>query len=217
MSLLDSILSKAKKADLDAGIHEKCIITKVQSRGRKNKDGQAINRNCFTTFAKINDKGDITAEKEVSWFDLDITSEYVRSNFSEQMLQLVNILECFFEPSDIDSIFNPILEEHGIIDDDSLNTILADKASTKKLMEEISENYAANMESVLNDKENVLRVKLVYDSKGKNIQIPSYGAFVEAVSVKKEDSKLKLSKVEQENEVKSHNLTTMTSKPAGNI
>lgn len=217
MSLLNKILSTARKPELSHGIYENCVITKVEASGKKTKDGEAIKRNCFTTFATLNDKGEVIGEKEVSWYDLDVTNEYAKDNFKEQLLQIVSIMECFFDPKDVDDVFNPIFDEAGIVDDATLETVLTDKASLKKLMAAIAANYTENMESVLNDKDNLLRLKLVYDNKGKYVQQPKYGKFVEPCSIEAKDSTLKFSTFELENEAKSRNLTTTSSTTPVNI
>lgn len=208
--LLKKLLSSARKADLGHGIHENCMIVKVEAGDRKNKDGDAVNRNCFTTFAQLNAEGNVVAEKEISWFDLDVTSEYIRENFSEQILQLTSIMECFFTEEEIDGLFNPIFEEHGIVDDTTLDTVLADKASTKKLMREIADNYAANLEGIINDKDSLVRIKLAFDDKGKYVQQPRYGKFVELMSVATKDSVLKMTSRDADNETKSRNLSNTT-------
>jgi hypothetical protein len=208
--LLKKLLNSAKKAELGHGIHENCIITKVEAGGRVKKDGEVNPRNCFTTLAQLNEKSEIVGEREVSWFELDVTSEYIRENFSEQILQLVGIMECFFTAEEIDGLFNPIFEEHGIFDDATLDDILSDKASLKKLMKEITENYAVNLEGVLNDKESPIRVKFAYDDKGKYIQQPRYGVFVESMSVEKKNSALKMTDRDNQNEIKSRNLSNTT-------
>jgi hypothetical protein len=207
-NLLKSLLSKAKKAELGHDIHENCVITEVTVAGKPGKEGQASKWNCNTKFVKFDKDGNTMGEKEVSWYELDNGNEFVKSKFTSQITQLVNILECFHTPTEVNAIFDPILADFEIVDEESLENILKDKDNNKNLMLDIAKAYTAAMVDNLN-KEPV-RLKLTFDSKGKYIGQPQYNNFVEKSSVAKEDSKLKFSKNEIENEIKSRNVITNT-------
>jgi hypothetical protein len=204
--LLKDLLSKAKKAELSHDIHENCVITEVTVKGKPDKDNKASKWNCVTKFVKKSDKGDVLGEKEVSWYDLDFSNEHVSSKFSVQIQQLVNILECYITPSEVNAIIDPILADFEITDKESLDAILTDKDNCTNLMEDIAKAYVKEMINHLNS--DPIRVKLVFDNKGKYVSAPMFNDFVESMSVSKEDSKLKFSKNEIENEAKSRNVIT---------
>jgi hypothetical protein len=206
--LLKSLLDKAKKAELGHDIHENCVITDVTVKGKPDKENKQSKWNCVTKFVKRDEKNNILGEKEISWYDLDFSNEYVSSKFSMQILQLVNILECFITPEEVNDIFDPILSDFEITDEESRDNILKDKDNCINLMDDISKAYVKEMVNHLNS--TPVRLKLTFDSKGKYISAPMYNEFVEPMSVSKEDSKLKFSKNEIENESKSRNVITST-------
>lgn len=204
--LLKSLLNKAKKTELGHDIHDNCVITETTVTGKPGKDGQASKWNCVTKFVKKDSENNIIGEKEISWYDLDNNNEWVKGKFNSQLTQLVNILECFYTPKEVDSILNPILADFEITDESSLEDILKDKDNNKNLMVDIAKAYVTAMIPHLNS--HPLRLKLVFDSKGKYIGQPQYNEVVELMSVPKESSKLKFSKNEIENEAKSRNVIT---------
>jgi hypothetical protein len=206
-TLLKSLLNKAKKTELGHDIHENCVITEATVVGKPGKDNQASKWNCVTKFVKKDNDGNVIGEKEISWYDLDHTSEWVKGKFTSQMVQLVNILECFYTPVEVDAIFNPIFADFEITKDEaSLEDILKDKENSKNLMTDIAKAYVAAMVPHLNSFP--VRLKLVFDSKGKYVGQPQYNEVVESMSVPKAESKLRFSKNEIENEVKSRNVIT---------
>jgi hypothetical protein len=210
--LLKDLLSKAKKAELGHDIHENCIITEVSVTGKPNKEGQPSKWNCVTKFVKYDSKNNNIGEKEVSWYELDFNSDFVKSKFTSQISQLVNILECFITAEEVNDIFDPILGDFEITDEESLESILTDKENCKNLMDDISKAYVKEMINHLNDKP--VRLKLVFDNKGKYVGPPMFNELVESMETPKEESKLKFSKNELENEIKSRNV--ITSAPVNN-
>ena len=212
MSLLNKLLSQSKKAELGHDIHENCAITEVSITGKPDKDGNASKWNCVTKFAKYNTEDKIIGEKEVQWYNLDHSNEYVRSKFSTQILQIVNILECFISPEEVNALIDPILADFDITDEETLQDVLSDRDNCKNIMEDIAKAYVKEMVKHLNSDKKV-RLKLSFDSKGKYVGAPMYNELVESMSIPKDESKLKFSKTEQENELKSKNLSAVTDKP----
>lgn len=202
--LLKDLLSKAKKAELGHDIHENCVITEVTVKGKPDKENKASKWNCVTKFVKHDDKGNNIGEKEVSWYDLDFSNEHVVGRFSTQILQLVNILECFITPEEVNAILDPILADFDITDEESRDAILHDKDNCSNLMDDIAKAYTKEMINHLNTKP--VRLKLTFDGKGKYVSSPMFNDFVERMDVTKEDSKLKFSKNEEDNEAKSRNV-----------
>lgn len=222
-SLLKDLLSNARKADIGYGIHTNCVITKVSNEDRKTKDGEKIRRNCYTTFSQLNDDGAVVAEKEVSWFNLDHSSEYVYSNFYNQFEQLTAIVDVFVtgKKDKWANGIQKILEENGVEVGDwdaedpasvascieAITEALGDKDSCSGILEGMSELYIDLIGEKVGKDSRPVRFKVVYDNKGKYLQQPKFDAFVESMEVEEEDSRLRLTKNDEENRQKSLNLS----------
>jgi hypothetical protein len=209
-NLIKNLLNSAKKPELGHDIHDNCVVVEVSVGNKTKKDGGAINRNCYTKFVKLNAEGQAVGEREISWFDLDFNGEYVKDNYIAQMEQLTNILECYITPEQVNDLFDPILKEFEITDEKALEDILTDKDNCKNLMIDITKAYVDEMKNHIGLEGTPLRVKFTFDSKGKYVQQPKFGIFVEPMSVSKADSKLKFAKIETEYEQKSHAVATNT-------
>jgi len=209
MSLLNTLLSKSKKAELGHGIHEDCVITEATVTGRPGKAGEASKWNCVTKFCKLDADNNVIGEREVSWYDLDNNNEFVAGKFTSQMTQLTNVLECFYTKEEVNAIFDPILADFDITiegGEESRDEILKDKENCKNLMIDIAKAYVKALVPHLNS--TPLRLKLTYDSKGKYVGQPQYNEFVELMSVPVAETKLRFQKNEVENELKSRNIIT---------
>lgn len=208
-SLLDGLLSQAKKNEIGFGIHENCVILSVANDVRKNKDNEVIKRNCFTVFAKKNAAGEITAEKEISWFNIDPTSEYAYDNFFSQLEQLTAIVDTLRDPAedekDIwDLAFEAILTENEIeFTKDALEKAIKTKKVSNEIVQAIGDTYVELLKPLVGKSSAAMRLKIVYDSNGKYLQQPKYNSFVETMEVDLEDSKLKLTDNDNANKVKS--------------
>jgi hypothetical protein len=202
--LLKSLLNQAKKVELGHAIHENCVITEVSVKGKPDKDNKASKWNCLTKFTKMDDKGAVIGEKEVSWYDLDFTNEHVSGRFTTQITQIVNILECYITPEEVNALLDPILADFDITDEESRDAILKDKDNCTNLMDDIAKAYVKEMVNHLNGAP--VRLKLTFDNKGKYVSAPMFNDFVEPMTTPLAESKLKFSKNEIENEAKSHNV-----------
>jgi len=209
MSLLSKLMDNARKAELGFGINENCVVTKVDNEPRTNKNGDPINRNSFTTISQIDESGKIIAEREVSWFNLDATKDYVFDNFISQLEQMTAIVDCYCPIAEGDKdvwglAFSAILAEEEIEETkEELAEALKSQKTCDSLIEQLYAVYAELLEDKIGVEGPKLRVKLTFDNKGKNIGLPKFGNFVESMDVALEDSKLKLTKGDQENKAKS--------------
>ena len=230
MSLLGELMSTARKADIGYGIHPNCVITKVTNEERKSRDGEKIRRNCFTTISQMKD-GAIIAEKEISWFNLDSTSEYVYANFYNQLEQLTAIVDVYLDGKKdkwMEGIAD-LLEENDVEVDDwadesaeavndlkeSLTEVLKDKSACAEILEGIGELYVKLIGKKVGKDSQPVRFKVTFDTKGKYLQQPKFDGFVESMEVSEEDSRLRLSKVDEENRQKSLNMGA--AKPKVNV
>lgn len=202
MSLLNQVLSTAKKTELTDGIHDDCILLAVSNEVRKNKENSPINRNCYTKFGKLKE-GKVVAESEISWFGLEALEKGRYNNFFDQIDQLTNIIVTLTgEQEAFEEKINTIFEEYEIEDIAVLQETLESGKTVKKLMTEIGNAYVTILQGVIGDK-TPIRVKLVFDYKGRNIQAPSYGPVIEKMTVSKEETTLVLTPKELENKLKS--------------
>lgn len=216
MSLLAKLKSQAKKAEIGYGVHEPVVILSVDNTKRKTKDGSVIKRNNFTKFGKLNKDGKVIAEKEVSWFNVDASSEYAYQNFFSQLDQMVGILDCFFDKDEEDvvaEVINAIFEEEEIESVEELEAAMKDKKQSKSIMEALTEAYETLLEGKTGADSKQLRLKLSYDSKGKYLQQPKYDPFTESMEVPKDESKLKMTK--KEDEFRQKSLVTNSAPAAG--
>jgi len=219
--LLDKLMDSAKKAEIGYGIHSPCVILSVTNKERKNKDGVALKRNNYTTFGKLGKEGKVVAQKEISWFNIDPTSDYAYNNFFNQLDQMVGILDCYYTDEKKDIVaakIDAIFEEEEIESINDLEEAIKDKKVCKSIMDSLSEVYTELMEDKVGEDSQTLRLKLSFDSKGKYIQQPKFDPFTESTEVPTEDSRLKMSKTEEEYKLKSQNLSSVTgAAPTANI
>jgi hypothetical protein len=208
MSLLSKLMTNAKKAEIGFGIHEDCVITNVNNDRRKNKDGEIVKRNCYTTIGKLDKEGNIASERIISWFDWLNTSEYVYSNFEDQLLQLTSIIDLYHpitEKKDVwGDAFSQILEDEEIDESkEAIEKALKNKQSCSALLEAIGDTYIELLSSKVGEKSDKIRVKVVYEKSGKYLQQPKFDKFVESMEVNIKDSILKISPVEESYKAKS--------------
>jgi hypothetical protein len=217
MSLLGKLMSQARKSEIGFGIHNNCVVLKADNEVKKNKDGEVLKRNSWTTIGQKNDAGEIVAEKEVAWFNLDPTSEYLWDNFSSQMEQMSAIVDTLRPPTtddkDIwDMAIDAVAADLGIgLTLDELKESLKVKKTCEAFMKGVGDVYAELLEPLVGPKSLPVRFKVVYDAGGKYLQQPRYGIFVENMEIPVEDSRLKVSKQEEEYKIKSSALSS--SKP----
>jgi hypothetical protein len=213
MSLLKGLLKNARTADLNSGIHDNCILLNVSNAEKKNKEGVVQKRNNYTTFGKVDDTGKVTAQKEISWFNIDSSTDYAYDNFFNQLDQMVGLLDCFVSKEDTDKAINSIFEEEEIESKEDLEEAIKDKKTTKSIMSALGGYYVeALSEHLKGDK---IRVKLCYDKNGRYIQQPKFEPFTESMLVGAADSRIRMSKTELAYEQKAQSTSvTTTSAPS---
>ena len=219
--LLGELLSGAKKAEIGYGIHEPVVILSVSNKVKKSKDGVALKRNNYTVFGQLDKDGKVVAEKEISWFNIDPTTEYAYNNFFNQLDQMVGILDCYYKATEKKDVvaakIDAIFEEEEIESKEDLEEAIKDKKTCKSIMDALSAVYEELMEGNTGVDSQSLRLKLSFDSKGKYLQQPKFDPFTESTQVAPEDSRLKMSKTEEEYKLKSQNLGSSTPVTTANI
>lgn len=198
LDLLSQLMAGAKKSDILDGISENVVILDINNKSRKNKDGEAVNRNTFIKFGKVGDDGTIVAEKEVSWFTIKHDNEYAYDNLFEQLFQMTTIAESIVSEKLVDKAFNEIFEAEEIESVEDLQDAAKSKSKLKSLMDGLIESFVELLADEVGPNSKKLRLKLTYDTKGKYIQQPKYGQFVESMEVDSKDSRLRISSKEEE-------------------
>jgi len=215
--LLGKLMSQARKADIGFGVHPNCVVLEVSNKERKTKEGEKITRNCYTKFGQMNDAGTITAEREISWFNIDNKSEYAFDNLKTQLTQMTAIVDavCPVGKKDkweeiVDGIFAEELEIELDGDDvdateKEIEEAIKDKETCNALMQSLGDAYVKMLDKKVGEASNPVRFKVVYEKQGKYLQQPRYGVFVEPMDTPEEDSILKITKTEDEYYQKSLN------------
>jgi hypothetical protein len=174
MSLLRRILAiKPVRLPLEFGINENIRLTAISNEVRK-RDGEVIPRNTFLTFSKYNEKGQKIAATEFSYFNLDHTSQFVLENLVTQLAQLTELASLLNPDAAIDPISSFETEEEIV---EALRT----SKGCKAIMKDMYDQFEESVKDFINDESPLLRVKIVTDNKGKYLQLPREGHFVENV------------------------------------
>ena len=207
--LLGKLMQNARKAEIGYGVHSNCVVLSVSNEEKRTKDNEKINRNCYTKIGQCDKNGVVVGEREVSWFNIDSTSDYAFDNLKTQLTQMTAIVDVFVSAEKgkwekaIDKAINDATElelDGEDIDEDEkqLAEAMKDKATCKEMMEAIGEAYVKILKDKLGDKSQPVRFKVVYEKSGKYLQQPRYGKFVESMEVEDEDSILKITKADEE-------------------
>ena len=206
VNALHELLSKGKAQDLEEGIHENCKILDVDIQLRETNKGDKIKRNTFIKIGKFDSKGKRKlAEKEISWFNIDPTSQYVMDNFREQIIQMVGVLNCYYPEEEVLKSFNifeglegfeTAMDNDTKLEIDFIEKALKDKKSATILLSNAIRHFYEMMQDHYGYDSDLIRIKLTFDKSGKYIQQPGYGNFAEAMKVPEKDSVLKMTKTE---------------------
>ena len=231
-SLLGQLMATARKAEIGYGIHSNCFITKVSNEVRQSKEGEKLSRNGYTTIGQKDENGQVISEKEIYWFNLDPTSEKVYNNWYSQYEQMAGIVNLYQgKKNRFAEGLAKILEENGVeVDWDaetpaaiaefekSMKEVLSKKASCAAIVSGMADLYVSILEKKIKEEDApALRVKFVFDGKGKYVQQPRFGVFVESMDVEEKESELKLTKTDDENQRKSLVPATNSSTPVGKL
>jgi len=188
MAFLRKLLAdRPVRTPLEFGINENIRLVKIDNEPRT-KEGELITRNTYMTFTKFNDKNEPIASTEFSYFDLDPEKDNNLSNLANQLAQLQNILD----------LLNP---EAGAIDPtagyksvEALSSDLQNRKKSKALIDKMFDLFAEALEGKIGNESELLRLKIVTDSKGKYLQLPRESHIAELMTT--EPSALKITPYE---------------------
>jgi len=192
-----SLLNRAKISEFSKGIHDNCIITNIDIKDRKGKNGP-INKMIYIKFAQISDTGKRLSESELSWWKPDPTSEYFKVNLQEMCLQLHNIVSCYIGEDAAFDAFDKVFDDLDLNSHLDIENKKWKQSEVNTLNAALKGAFVTAITPFLNNDEKLVRLKLTTNYKGEDIEIPKYGIFLEPMS--EEKTKLKFTA----NELKTH-------------
>ena len=213
MSLLGLLKQNQNLPKIGFGVHKNCVVLEVSDAIRKKQDKSIIDRNSYTKFGQLDDKGSIVAATEVSWFNIDSAKDYAYDGFFAQIDQMSAIVDVLIPVTEEEDkwgdVFSAILKSQEIEESvESITEALKDKKKTKALMELISSAYVKMLSPLVGEDSTVMKLKLTYDRSGKFLQQPRFDPFVEPLEFTGDpDKALKITEQEKSYEAKSRNIS----------
>jgi hypothetical protein len=208
MSLLNKLQQEESLPEIGYGIHNNCVITRVSNDLRKKKDESIVNKNCFIMIGKLGARGTVVAQKEISFFNLDHTTDWAYGNFFNQVDQMTGIVDSYITPSDEDdtwgNIFSAVLAKFEVSEDvDEIKAALTDEDTCQGIVKLLGDQFVKLLSDKIGVDGEKLRIKLSFDKNGNYVQQPKYDQFTENMSVAEADSTLKMTETEKSYEAKS--------------
>lgn len=174
---------------LNFGINENVTFHKIDPKVRIGNDGQPTSKHCTMTFSVVED-GSVKASSNFDFFNLDHTSDYVVSNFSDEFSTMTSILLLYLTAEEVDEKFKELETMFSTLEE--LEAELKTKKGAAKLQDVLATCFANAITPFIGLDSPKLRIKTVTDKTGKYLQMPT-GTFIEPMTIAKEDSSLKLS------------------------
>ena len=172
MSFLRKMLANQPvRTPLDFGINENIRLTKIDNSPRK-YEGETINRNCWMTFSKFNSKGEVIANSEFAYWNLDHESEYTFQNITDQLGHLQDIVNTLNPGVTLDPTTSFESEEE-------LMDAVGSKKGCKIIQDAMWDEFSAAVAGKIGPESTMLRLKVVTDNKGKYLQLPKQPHIVE--------------------------------------
>jgi len=202
------LLNKAKISQLTDGIHPNVMISKVDIKQRKGKNGP-INKMIYITFTQLDSNKKRKAEAEVAWWKPDATNDFFKTNLQELCIQLHNILSCYMSEEDAFAAFDGVFEDAGITKVEDIEGKSWKKSEVDALLNSLAEAFEKAIAPHVGNSDDLIYLKLATNYKGEDIEIPKYGKFVEPMSVG--ETTLKFTDSEIKTKSKAGNVTKKAS------
>lgn len=203
MSLLRKLLAaKPVRTPLEFGINKGVRLVSISNEERK-RDGETIQRHIYMTFGKFNSKGELIANSEFNYFNLNPDYDNVIGNLAtetEQLQSIVNVLNPDFGELD---------PTKGYEDEDDFLADLKSKKGCKKLQTALWKEFNKAVGKEVGAESPLMNLKVVTDYKtGKYLQLSNDAVIVEAEDTPEEDSVLRITANEIKNKDKALAPTT---------
>jgi hypothetical protein len=203
LDILNIFNEQSSSNELKAGIHERVKLISVDSKRRKDNNGNLIKKQLFLKFKKFTKEGLDIGEKEVSFFLIDPSRDTAISNLHMFLAQTTEIMALYLSDDQINANFDPLKVLVGKEDERSEEQLKNDfdfenikKVELKKLslFTKIELEICKQFDKLLKDhvgfESKEFRLKLEDSKDSKYVQIPRYDRFVESEDVEKEVSAL---------------------------
>ena len=184
------IAAKPVRTPLDFGLNDNVRILKISNEKRTNNDGEKINRNTYMVFGKFDEEGKKIATSEFSYYNLDHTGDHGFSNLTTQVAQLNEFV----------GILNPEASVDPTEGYSSIEELVDDTKSKKgcqKLMDRMWDQFSDAVEDHIGEDSELLRLKVVTNSKGTFKALPNDTLIVESMDL--EETQMRISPWELKN------------------
>ena len=184
-NLLDTLMENNRKPEIDFGISKGCVFISASNDIKKKKDGDIINRFSFIKVGQVNSVGKLFKETEISWFNVDPSTDWAYDNFFAYLKQSSAIVRLIYPISEEENkwgdIFSKILASIGIDEtEEAVRDAVSDSKKCPELMKILGDTVTLIIKNHLKDnKSPVFNIKLVFEKTGKYLQQPRYDSFVE--------------------------------------
>lgn len=203
-NILDVFNEQSTSTSLPAGVHENVKLVSVNTKRRKDNQGNLIKKQLFLKFKKFDKEGEDIGESDVSFFLVDPSRDMAIDNLHSFISQVREILSVFYTTEEISAKFDPLAvlydAEKDAGDEDataqdflfgSIKKARLKKSSSFTAVEEaICEQFGNMVEGKTGFESEGFRFKLEESKDAKYIQIPRYSTFIERTSVSKANSTL---------------------------
>ena len=173
MTFLRELLSNRPiKARIPFGITERVRIVSIDNEPRKKK-GEIMKNNTFIQFVQFDENDNKVTSTEVNWFTPDHTNDYMLENVATQLSQLGEIMSAYGVEEELDPTIGYDSEEEMVEE-------LSTKKGLKAFLDLMWELFHEAIGEKVGPESQLFNLKMVTDYKGKYIQLPGSGAFMEA-------------------------------------
>jgi len=197
INILDMFANEASSSELEAGVHENVRLVSISTEKRHDNNGNPIKKQLYLRFKKYDAEGNDVGEKDISFFLLDPARDSVMSNMMTFILQTREILQIFYEDSEITEKFDPIravwadTHKEEFYTYDALKGKVLKKAAQYKAIESaVCTQFEDLLEPMIGFDSSFFRFKLVESTDAKYIELPRYDRFIERVSIERKNSEL---------------------------
>tara|TARA_R110000796_G_scaffold38210_7_gene96312 strand:- start:1597 stop:2271 length:675 start_codon:yes stop_codon:yes gene_type:complete len=172
MTFLRQLLAnRPVREQLPFGINERVKIVSINNDPRK-RNGEVVNQNTYINFVKFDEDDAKISSKEFSWFNAQHDSEYLLENIATQLTQLTHIMNAYGIDEELDPTVGYESEEEMIEE-------LSSKAGLKAFLGLMWEMFSEELSDKIGPDSKFINLKVVTDYKGKYIELPKVGNFIE--------------------------------------
>lgn len=183
---------------IEAGIQSNIFIEEINLEKKMNMStGEQIRRNTYTKLVQLDEDGEQVASSIINWGDIDPTKNWAYDVYCKNVTQMVSILSCFYTQEEINSNFNIFKGFEDTILSSDIAEVVKDRMKSATLTDQLGEEFKKMMEPFLGKTDKLIKIVLVYDKEGRNINLTSSKFIAEPNETLKENSLLGLTAKEK--------------------